>query len=213
MDRDGEHVVALEEDALRAVAVMDVDIEHGDALRACCADAGRRWRCCSGSRSRPPCRHRRDGPAAGRAHRPRARPPSTRSAAVAADLARGEGCVPGARPDRAGEVDLMPAGAADQRLRVGRGIARRMNVGHDLGRGVGQLRPVARGGLQEVDDIRACGRSAPAASRYAWARRPRGRRPWRRPAGASARSGCSALRCLTPRTKKVCGSCWACLSE
>ncbi len=31
MDRHGEHIVALEEDALRAVAVMDVDIEHGDA--------------------------------------------------------------------------------------------------------------------------------------------------------------------------------------
>ena len=28
-----------------------------------------------------------------------------------------------------------------------------------------------------------------------------------------ARSGCSVLRCLTPRTKKVCGSCAACLSE
>ncbi len=32
MDRHREHVVALEEDALRAVAVMDVDVEHGHAL-------------------------------------------------------------------------------------------------------------------------------------------------------------------------------------
>src|SRR5437879_7662944 len=31
VDRDAEHVVALEEDALRAGAVMDVDIEHRDA--------------------------------------------------------------------------------------------------------------------------------------------------------------------------------------
>ena len=39
VDRDGQHVVALEEDALRAVAVMDIDIEHGHALMLC----RRRW--------------------------------------------------------------------------------------------------------------------------------------------------------------------------
>src|SRR5580700_2624748 len=31
VDRYGQHVVALEEDALRAVAMVDVDIEYGDA--------------------------------------------------------------------------------------------------------------------------------------------------------------------------------------
>ena len=31
MDGNGEHVGAVIEDALRAVAVMDVDIEHGHA--------------------------------------------------------------------------------------------------------------------------------------------------------------------------------------
>ena len=33
MDRDGERVGATVEDALRAVAVMEVDIEDGDAVR------------------------------------------------------------------------------------------------------------------------------------------------------------------------------------
>ena len=32
MDRDREHVGAPVEDALRAVAVMDIDVEHGDAF-------------------------------------------------------------------------------------------------------------------------------------------------------------------------------------
>jgi hypothetical protein len=48
----------------------------------------------------------------------------------------------------------MPAGAADQRLGIGRGSARRMDVRHHLGRGAGQLRPITRSDLQEVEVFR-----------------------------------------------------------
>ena len=42
MERDGQHVGARVEDALRAVAVMQVDVEDRDARGALCAGAARR---------------------------------------------------------------------------------------------------------------------------------------------------------------------------
>ena len=46
MQRDRQHIVAGVEDALRAVAVMQVDIEDGDPRRTRCADAARQSRNC-----------------------------------------------------------------------------------------------------------------------------------------------------------------------
>ncbi|CAN5182619.1 hypothetical protein BH10PSE6_BH10PSE6_10790 [soil metagenome] len=150
MDRNGQHVGPLEEDALRAVAVMHVDVEDRDAL-VLAAQALR------GDR-----RVVQEAEAAGHVGigvMP-GRPAEGISLARAVQhevrsrgrhFGRRKGCVPGARANRAGKVDLMPAGASGQRLRVRRRISCRMDVGHDLGRGVGQLRPFPRDGLQEVD--------------------------------------------------------------
>ena len=68
------------------------------------------------------------------------------------DLGCGERGVPGVRPDGAGQVDLVPAGAAGKCFRVGGMSTRRMDVGHDFG--ARTRRPFARGDLQEVDIVR-----------------------------------------------------------
>ena len=150
VDRHGEHVVALEEDALRAVAVMDVDVEHGDAGVLAAQMLGGDGGVVQEAEA---ARHVGIGVMA---RRPAeriglARARQDRFGRGGRDLGRGECCVPGARTDRAAGVDLMPAGAADQALRIGRRIARRMHVGHDFRSGARQLRPFARGDLQEVD--------------------------------------------------------------
>ena len=213
VDRDGEHVVALEEDALRAVAVMDVDIEHGDARMPAAQALGGDGGVVQEAEA---ARHVGIGVMAGRpaeriglararrapGRRPSSRPRSRRGLRPRCAARSGRRGRPGAsRRGRPAPSDRSRDSAPDGRW--ARPRPRRSGS-------FAQSRAMV---LQEVDVVRrvhACGRRGAVAP---WARRPRGRRPSPRPAGASARSGCSALRCFTPRTKKVCGSCWACLSE
>ncbi len=132
MDRDGEHVGPFVEDALRAVAVMDVDVEDRDTLvlqaqvrgcdRAVVEKAEAAGEIAIGVMA---------GRTAKRVGRALAVHDELRRRRR--DIGGRAGSGPGAGADRAGGVDRVPAEAADDVGRISPGIADRMHVGDHLG--------------------------------------------------------------------------------
>ena len=118
MDRNRQHVPARPEDALRAVAVMAVDVEHRDPRgpRVPQRLRGQR-RVVDVAMARRPARRRRGGRAGGRARRPTA-PRAATSAAARAQPAAAAAASWVPRADGAGRVRRVPPGPP-HRLRRG----------------------------------------------------------------------------------------------
>ena len=154
MDRDGEDVRPLVENALRAVAVMDVDVEDHDALvlqpqmrggdRAVVEEAEAAGHVAIGVMAGRTA-ERVDRILAVHHHLRRRR----------RDIGGGAGGGPGAGPDRTAGVGGVPAEPADDMGRIGRGMAHRMHVGDHLGTGIAERRPGVPG-FGEERDIPRC---------------------------------------------------------
>ena len=156
MDRDGQHVVTLPEDALGAVAVVAVDVERGDALRP----------------GGPQRLHRQGGivdvamaAGAGGIGVVAGRAAERIGGAARRGLGRGgerhagggEARLPGAGADRAGGVGAVPAGLADDVVAgpgaIGQHLGRGMDIRHHFRPGIRQRRPGRGGGRQEIDVV------------------------------------------------------------
>ncbi len=154
VERDGEHRGVAVEDALRAVAVMHVDVEHRDPGVALAQGSG-------GDRAvvevavspGPVAIGVMAGRAAERVGRVLAVEHELRGARR--DVGGGSGGRVGARPDRAGGVDRVPAEPPNDVGRVGRGLAHRVDVGDHLRAVIRQRLPFLPGLRQEGEVVRA----------------------------------------------------------
>ena len=162
VNRDRQHVAAGPEDALGAVAVMDVDVEDRDPLvagaqplggdRAVVEEAEAAGHVGEGVVARRPAQRIGGALALGDQGRRRDR-----------DVGGQQRRLEGARADRAGGIGHVPAGAPDDAVRITRRIAARMDVGDDLGRSVAERRPGVVGLLEKQQIVRAVhGRDRPA---------------------------------------------------
>ena len=151
---DGQDVGPCIENALRAVAVMHIDIEDRDALVA----LPQMSRCDRGVVEKAEAAgHVGIGVMTGRA--------AERVAGILAvdhelrrghrDIGRRTGAGPGAGADRTGGIGGVPAELADDAGRIGRGMANRVNVGNHLRPGIAQRRPFVPGFRQKAQIFRA----------------------------------------------------------
>ena len=159
MQRGEEHVGPIVEDALRAVAVMHVDVENRNA-RQRAAHVLRRDR--DVVEIAEPAGHVGIGVVA---RRP-AQPIGDRGAVeherggVDRDIGAGDGSRPGPGADRAGGVGGVEADEADGADRPPRHVTAGMDVRHDLGRGFRQGLPARMDRREKVEVLRGVDRGA-----------------------------------------------------
>src|SRR6266851_482982 len=150
MQRDEEHVGPLVEDALRAVAVMDVDIEDGDA-------AEREAQMLRGDRGVVEIAEAAGlvgiGVMAGRAAEPigGARPAEHQRGGMRRDMGAGDRRLPGSGADRAGRIGGVIADQTGEPDRAAAHVAAGMDVRYDLLRRAGEGLPAVMDGGEEVE--------------------------------------------------------------
>ncbi len=154
MHGDGQDIAPRIEDPLRAVAVMQVDVEHGDPPAgpkptlgsdgAVVQEAEAAGHVGKGMVSRRPAE--RIGRGRSRQHRV-----GGGDCRLGAPIGRS----PGLGPDRTRGIGLVPARLTHGMARIGRRAPVRMDVGDDLGRSAGQRLPARVDGLEESQIVRA----------------------------------------------------------
>jgi len=149
VNRNGEDVTSLVEDALRAVAVVNVDIEDRDALVA-----EPQMRGCDSAvvEKAEAAGDIAEGVMAGR--------PAQRVDRILTighqlrrsrrDIGGGARGCRGARPDRTRGVGGVPAQPADNVRRIRRGMTHRMHIGDHLRPGIAKRRPGVPGTAEKV---------------------------------------------------------------
>jgi hypothetical protein len=153
VDRNRQHVGPFVENALRTVAVMDVDVEDRHALML---EPQMGCRDCAVVEETEAARQIAVGMMAGRtAER------VGRVLAVHDELRRRRRYVggrarrsPGAGADRTGRIDGVPAETADNMGRIGRSVAHRMHVGNHFGAGIAKCCPGVPGFCKKAEIFR-----------------------------------------------------------
>jgi len=167
VDRHREHVGPFVEDALRAIAVMNVDIEDRHALmlqaqmrrcdRAVVEETEATGQIAIGVMARRTTK--RIGGALAVHHELR-----RRRRHVGGRASRS----PGAGPDRTGCIDRVPAEPPDDVGRVGRGVAHRMHVGNHLRPGIAKRGPGIPGLAEKAEIFRTVNSRTRALPEHVW---------------------------------------------